>query len=82
MPLSERRLAAIAGPLVLCAAVVAVMISSHSFAVRIGWAVGLGLGYAVACWRLILTPRERQGVFDVVDEALRRGSIPRHSRAS
>jgi len=82
MPLSERRLAAIAGPLALCGAAVAVMIVSDSFTVRIAWAVGLGLGYTVACWRLILTPREREGVVAVLDEALRRGSIPRHSRAS
>lgn len=80
LPLSERRLASIAGPLVLCGAGAAVALLTHGFAARAGCAIGLGLAYAVVCWRLILTPNERQGVLVVADEALRRGPAPRHSR--
>jgi len=80
--LSERKFASIAGPLVLCCAVVAIMVFSHGFIIRVGSAAGLTVLYAVACWRLILTARERQGILGLLDEGLRRGSLPRHGRRS
>ena len=80
--LSERKFASIAGPLVLCGAAAAIMVVSHGFIVRIGFAVGLGALYAIACWRLILTRRERQGILGLMDEALRRGASPRRGRRS
>jgi len=80
--LSERKFASIAGPLALCGAVVAIMVVSHGLIIRVGCAAGLSVMYAIACWLLILAPRERQGILGLVDEALRRGSQPRHGRHS
>jgi len=80
--LSERKFASIAGPLALCGAVVAIMLVSQGLIVRVCCAAGLSVLYALACWRLILAPRERQGILGLVDEALRRGSLPRHGRRS
>jgi O-antigen/teichoic acid export membrane protein len=79
-PLSEQRWRSIGSLVALgCALVLAATVSS-SFAARIAWAIALGVIYAMAVWRLVLTAKEREALSRLILEILRRGPAPLHSR--
>ncbi|MGH7442906.1 MAG: polysaccharide biosynthesis C-terminal domain-containing protein, partial [bacterium] len=80
LPLSERRWRCIAGYAALGLAVVLAAKLSHGLALRVGWAAVLGLAYGAATWSMVLSPRERDGLFRLAADALRRGPPPRHRR--
>jgi O-antigen/teichoic acid export membrane protein len=70
LPLSDRRLRSLAGPLVLgCAALLLTHVTS-GLTPRLSWAVALALAYGVAVWNLILSRRERHGILGLVGDAL------------
>jgi O-antigen/teichoic acid export membrane protein len=79
-PLPTRRFNSVMAQLILCAGAGIAIIISHGIVVRLCWVAGLGLIYLITLWRLVLAPGERQGLLFLADEALRRGSRPRHTR--
>ncbi|HEX4091651.1 MAG TPA: flippase [Trebonia sp.] len=79
-PLPTRRFNSVISQLVLCAGAGIAIVVSHGILLRIGWVVALGIVYVIILWRLVLVPGERQGLLFLVDEALRRGARPRHTR--
>jgi O-antigen/teichoic acid export membrane protein len=70
LPLSDRRLRSLIGPLALGGAALLLAQVTSGLASRLVWAVALTLAYGVAAWCLILTRRERQGIMALVEHAL------------
>jgi O-antigen/teichoic acid export membrane protein len=70
LPLSDRRLRSLAGPLALGAAALLLAQVTSGLTARLVWAVALMLAYGVAVWCLILTSRERQGITVLAGRAL------------
>jgi O-antigen/teichoic acid export membrane protein len=62
LPLSDRRLRSLAGPLLLGGAAVLLAHFTGGLTARFGWAAALALAYAAAVWWLVLTGRERRGI--------------------
>lgn len=90
LPLSDRRLRSLAGPVVLGAAALLLTQVTSGLVVRLAWAAVLTLAYGAAMWFLILTNRERRGIAALAGRA-RRGNtrrssryahVPRHARPS
>jgi O-antigen/teichoic acid export membrane protein len=79
-PLPTRGFNSVMAQLILCAGAGVAIVMSDGLLMRIGWVVGLGVIYLFILWRAVLVPGEREGLFYMFDEALRRGSRPRHSR--
>lgn len=94
VPLSDRRLRSLAGPVALAAAALLLAQVTSGLAARLAWAAALALAYGAAAWHLILTGQERRGIAGLAGRARRgttsdgqrrfsryaRGS--RHARAS
>jgi O-antigen/teichoic acid export membrane protein len=62
LPLSDRRLRSLAGPLLLGGAAVLLVHFTSGLTARLGWAAALALAYTAAVWWLVLTGRERRGI--------------------
>ena len=75
LPLSDRRLRSLAGPLALGGAAILLAHVTSGLAARLVWATALTLVYGAAVWYLILTSRERHGI-----TALAGHAPPRHAR--
>ena len=62
LPLSDRRLRSLTGPVALGSAALLLAQVTSGLAARLGWAVALALAYGAAVWFVILTGRERNGI--------------------
>jgi O-antigen/teichoic acid export membrane protein len=62
LPLSDRRLRSVSGPLALGGAAMLLAQVTSGLAARLVWAAALTLVYGAAVWYLILTSRERRGI--------------------
>jgi O-antigen/teichoic acid export membrane protein len=80
LPLPTRKLWSVLTPLALCLGAASATIVSHGIILRIGWVVALAIVYMIVIWRLVLAPGERNGIMFAIDDALRRGPPPKHSR--
>ena len=70
LPLSDRRLRSLAGPVVLGAAALLLTQVTSGLTVRLAGAACLALAYGVAVWYLILTGRERRGIMTLAGHTL------------
>jgi O-antigen/teichoic acid export membrane protein len=70
LPLSDRYLRSLAGPLVLGSAVLLLAHVTSGLTARVGWAAALTLAYGAAVWYVILTGRERRGIMALAGQAL------------
>jgi O-antigen/teichoic acid export membrane protein len=77
LPLSDRRLRSLAGPLALGGAAMLLAPVTSGLTARVAWAAALTLAYGGAVWYLILTGRERHGIMALAGHA--RNSNRRHS---
>ncbi len=66
LPLSDRRLRSLAGPLALGGAALLLAHVTSGLGARLVWAAALALVYGAAAWYLILTSRERHGIMALV----------------
>jgi len=73
LPLPDRSLRSLAGPLVLGGAALLLTYVTSGLAIRLVWAAVLALAYGTATWWLILTRRERRGLTVLARNVLRRG---------
>lgn len=62
LPLSDRRLLSLAGPVALGGTALLLAHVTSGLTARLGWAVALALAYGAAVWFVILTGRERNGI--------------------
>ncbi len=69
LPLSDRRLRSLAGPLALGAAAFLLARLTGGLPGRLGLAAALTLGYMMAVWYVILTRRERRGIIALTERA-------------
>jgi O-antigen/teichoic acid export membrane protein len=79
VPLSERRLRSLAGPVLLGCAVVLGTHVGNGLVLRISLGAVIGLAYTGGVWQFVLTARERRGLRNLLAEVVRGGSPPRHS---
>lgn len=70
MPLSDRRLRSLGGPLILGGAALLLAHVTSGLTIRLVWAAALALAYGAAVWCLILTSRERHGIVELAGRAL------------
>jgi O-antigen/teichoic acid export membrane protein len=70
LPLTDRRLRSLAGPLVLGGAALLLAQVTSGLAARLVIAAALALAYAAGVWYVILTTRERHGIIALVAQAL------------
>jgi O-antigen/teichoic acid export membrane protein len=69
-PLSGRRFASAASPLVFGAVLLLLALDFHGLPVRTVWAAVLGLAYGLVVWHWVLTAAERAGLSAMVVEVL------------
>jgi O-antigen/teichoic acid export membrane protein len=80
LPLSDRRLRALAAPLALGSAALLLAQVTSGLLARLPWVVVLALAYGAAMWSVVLTDRERYGIAALARRALGRpASAPRHA---
>jgi len=83
LPLSDRRLGSLAGPLALGGAALLLAHVTSGLGARLVWAAALALAYGAAVWYLILTSRERHGILALAGHALgNRAAVPRGRHAA
>ena len=70
LPLSDRRLRSLAGPVALGGAALLLAHVTSGLTVRIGWAAVLALAYGAAVWYMILTSQERHRISALAGRAL------------
>jgi O-antigen/teichoic acid export membrane protein len=69
LPLSDRRLRSLAGPVALGGAAILLAQVTSGLTARLGWAAALALAYGAAVWYVILTSRERRGIMALAGRA-------------
>ena len=69
LPLSDRRLLSLAGPVALGGAAILLAHVTSGLAARLSWAAVLALAYGAAVWYVILTSRERHGIMALAGRA-------------
>jgi O-antigen/teichoic acid export membrane protein len=70
LPLSDRHLRSLAGPIALGGAAALLAHVTDGLTTRLAWSAALALAYGVAVWYLILTSRERHGIMALVAHVL------------
>lgn len=70
VPLSERRVRAVSAPVLLSIACLGAAMLSGGLVARSAMAVILVLAYAAGVWRLVLTPKEREGATKLLEDVL------------
>ena len=70
LPLSDRRLRSLAGPVVLAGVAVLLAQVTSGLTARLACAAFLTLGYGAAVWYVILTDRERRGIMTLAGHTL------------
>jgi len=80
LPLSDRRLRSLAGPLALGGAAMLLASATSGLTARLVWAAVLTLAYGAAVWSLILTGRERHGIMALARRAVGGNLAPSQSR--
>ncbi|MGH7226472.1 MAG: hypothetical protein ACRELF_24920, partial [Gemmataceae bacterium] len=86
IPLSQRRARSLLAPSLLGVASIAAAALTRGLVARAGLATVLMVTYGAAVWWVVLTPRERRGVVNLVGEIAGRDIAPRrrpaHARRS
>jgi O-antigen/teichoic acid export membrane protein len=70
LPLSDRRLNSLAGPVALGGAAWLLVHVASGLMARIAWTAVLAVAYGAAVWYLVLTSRERRGIMALAGRAL------------